>query len=119
MDALRSHPAVGASWEAFVIDQCLGLLSALGVEHQAHYFRTSDGHELDLVLESDRERWAVEVKLTSDPSPHDLARLDKCAAMVGATRAILVSRVPRDAGDAKRLSCGIDRLLREVRSLAR
>jgi len=119
MDALRSHPAVGASWEAFVIDQCLGLLSALGVEHQAHYFRTSDGHELDLVLESGRERWAVEVKLTSDPSPHDLARLEKCAAMVGATRAILVSRVPRDAGDAKRLSCGIDRLLREVRSLAR
>jgi hypothetical protein len=68
---------------------------------------------------SERERWAVEVKLTSDPSPHDLARLDKCAAMVGDTRAILVSRVPRDAGDAKRLSCGIDRLLREVRSLAR
>ena len=118
-DALRSHPAVGASWEAFVVEQCLGTLSALAVPHQAHHFRTSDGYELDLVLEAGRERWAVEIKLTSDPSPHDLARLEKCAAMVQATRSILVSRVARDAGDSRRLSCGLDRLLREVRSLAR
>jgi len=27
---------------------------------------------------------------------------------------ILVSRVPRDAGDARRLSCGLPRLLKEL-----
>lgn len=117
--ALFSHPAVGASWESHVIEQTLGLLHALGVPHNAAYFRTSDGHELDLVLESGRERWAVEIKLTTDPSPADLARLDACARMIGATRSILVSRVVKDAGDAKRLSCGLDRLLKEVRALSR
>lgn len=117
-DALLSHPAVGASWESHVAEQCLGLLAALGVPHEAFHFRTSDGHELDLVLEVDRKRWAIEVKLTSDPSPHDMARLDKCAAMIGATRAFLVSRTRRDAGGGARVSCGLDRLLREVATLA-
>jgi predicted AAA+ superfamily ATPase len=119
MDALLAHPAVGASWEAHVIEQCLGLLSALGVPHEAFHFRTSDGHELDLVLQVRRQRWAIEVKLTSDPSPHDMARLDKCAGMISATRAFLVSRVPRDAGVGARVSCGLDRLLKEIADLVR
>lgn len=118
-DDLLHHPAVGASWESFVIEQALGLLSALGVQHTAHHFRTSDGYEIDLVIESGRERWAVEIKLTSDPSPHDLARLEKSASMIGATRTILVSRVETDAGDKKRLSCGLERFLREVATLAK
>lgn len=116
---LLSHPAVGASWESFVVEQCLGTAVTLGIPHEAFHFRTSDGYELDLVLECGRERWAIEIKLTSDPSPHDLARLEKCAAMIGATRSILVSRVGRDAGDSKRLSCGVDRLVAEVQALAR
>jgi len=118
-DDLLAHPAVGASWESFVVEQCLGTAVTLAIPHQAFHFRTSDGHELDLVLECGRERWAIEIKLTSDPSPHDLARLEKCATMIGATRSILVSRVAKDAGDAKRLSCGVERLVREVQSLAR
>jgi predicted AAA+ superfamily ATPase len=118
-DALRHHPAVGASWESFVVEQALGTLAALGVPHSAFHFRTGDGYELDLVIESGRERWAIEVKLTSDPSPHDLARLEKCASMVSATRAILVSQVATDAGDKRRLSCGIERFLGEIASLAR
>lgn len=118
-DALRHHPAVGASWESFVVEQALGTLAALGVPHCAFHFRTGDGYELDLVIESGRERWAIDIKLTSDPSPHDLARLEKCASMVSATRAILVSQVATDAGDKRRLSCGIERFLGEIASLAR
>jgi hypothetical protein len=71
------------------------------------------------VIESGRERWAVEIKLTTNPSPHDLARLEKSASMIAATRAILVSRVETDAGDRKRLSCGLDRFLREIAALAK
>ncbi len=117
--ALRSHPSVGASWESFVVEQALGTLTALGVAHNAFHFRSSDGHELDLVIESGRERWAIEIKLTSDPSPHDLARLEKCATMVSATRMILVSHVTADAGDKRRMSCGLPRFMRELASLAR
>lgn len=119
MQALRSHPSVGASWESYVVEQALGVLTALGAPHTAYHFRTSDGHELDLVLEIGRERIAVEIKLTSNPSPHDLARLEKCAAMINATRSILVTNVPTDAGNKKRLSCGLDRFLRELQSLAK
>ena len=117
-DELLAHPAVGASWEAFVIEQCIGTLLAEGVEHQAHHFRTSDGHELDLLIDAGRERWAIEVKLTASPSPHDLARLEKCAAMVGASRAFLVTRTAVDAGRGDRISCGVDRILAELRTLA-
>jgi hypothetical protein len=39
--------------------------------------------------------------------------------MVSATRAILVSQVATDAGDKRRLSCGIERFLGEIASLAR
>lgn len=117
-DDLHSHPAVGASWEGFVIEQALGLLTSLGVPHQSFHFRTSDGYELDLVLEVGRHRLAVEIKLTSNPAPQDLARLDKCAEMIRATRSILVSHTPQDAGDNKRLSCGVERFLKEVRGLA-
>jgi hypothetical protein len=117
-DELLAHPAVGASWEAFVVEQCIGTLLAEGVEHQAHHFRTSDGHELDLLIDAGRERWAIEVKLTASPSPHDLARLEKCAAMVGASRAFLVTRTAVDAGRGDRISCGVDRILAELRTLA-
>ena len=119
LDRLLAHPSVGASWESHVVEQCLGVLSARGIPHEAFHFRTSDGHELDLLVEAGRERWAIEVKLTTDPSPHDMARLDKCAAMVSATRAFLVSRVRRDAGSGSRVSCGLDRMLREVAMLGR
>lgn len=115
--ALHSHPAIGASWESFVVEQAIGRLLARGNAHQAFHFRSSDGYELDLVLESGRERWAIEIKLTSDPSPADLARLDACAKLIRATRTILVSRVPRDAGDARRLSCALPRFLKELDSL--
>ncbi|MFM8873493.1 MAG: hypothetical protein ACKOJI_09135, partial [Phycisphaerales bacterium] len=93
--------------------------SARGIPHEAFHFRTSDGYELDLVLDAGRERWAIEVKLTSDPSPHDLARLEKCASMVSATRAFLVSRVRRAAASGARVSCGLDRFLREAATLGR
>jgi len=57
-----------------------------------YFFRTADGHELDLVLDWGAERWAIEIKLTSNPSPEMIARLHKAADMIAATRRILVCR---------------------------
>ena len=102
--ALLGQPWVGASWEGFVIEQAIGELATMGRAFEPYYFRTSDQHEVDLVLELDAERWAVEVKLTASPGPEDLARLDRCADMVGATRRFLVSQTPRPSGDERRAS---------------
>lgn len=92
-DDLLAQPWVGASWEGLVIEQILAIRAARGESCDAYFFRSHDGHEADLVLESGREREVIEIKLTSAPTPEDLARLDKVAGMIKATRSVLLCRV--------------------------
>jgi predicted AAA+ superfamily ATPase len=108
---LLAQPWVGASWEGFVIEQTIGMLSSVGRPFEAFFFRTSDQHELDLVLEMGDQLWALEVKLTASPGPHDMDRLDNTADMIGATRRFLVSKTKRTAGVADRASCNLSWLL--------
>jgi uncharacterized protein len=113
--SLLVQPWVGASWEGFVIEQILGALSSQGHNHQPYHFRTSDGYEIDLVLDMGGELWAIEIKLTTSPSPADMAKLDRTATLIDATRRLLVSQVADSAGDDRRGSCNLpwilDRLL--------
>ncbi|MCI0457929.1 MAG: ATP-binding protein [Gemmataceae bacterium] len=111
---LLAQPWVGASWEGFVIDQAIATLSARGRRAEAYYFRTSDQHELDLVLDFGTERWAVEIKLTASPGPADLERLDKTADMIDASRRFLISRTSRPAGDGRRASLDLDSFLKRL-----
>jgi len=94
---LLAQPWVGASWEGFVIGQLLDTLSARGRSYEASYLRTSDGYEVDLILELGRTRWAIEVKLTSNPAPQDLERLNRAADLVKADRRLLISQVGTSA----------------------
>jgi len=65
LDALLGHPVAGASWEGFVIEQ----LIAAAPHAQASFYRTSNGAEVDLVLEfRNGETWVIEVKRSSAPS---------------------------------------------------
>jgi uncharacterized protein len=114
--ALLVQPWVGASWEGFVIEQVLAELAAQGRTCQPFFFRTSDGYEIDLVLDFGDERWAVEVKLTASPSPADMDRLDKTAAMIKASRRFLVSQTPRSSGDERRASCNLAGLFERMRA---
>jgi Holliday junction resolvase-like predicted endonuclease len=109
--SLLAQPWVGASWEGFVIEQVLGELSSRGKKFSAYHFRTSDQHELDLVLDFGNELWAVEVKLTSSPTPEDMARLEKTASMINAPRRFLVSQTSRPSGDDRRGSFNLGTLL--------
>ena len=111
---LLAQPWVGASWEGFVIEQALGELSALGRRFSPYYFRTSDQHELDLVLDFGGELWAVEVKLTASPGPEDMRRLEKTAGMIGAKRCFLVSQTRRSSGDGHRISCDLPAFLEHL-----
>jgi uncharacterized protein len=92
IEHLFSQAWVGHSWEGFIIEQTLATLGAVGKGPQAFFFGTSDGYELDLVLDWGAERWAVEIKLTSNPSTEDLNRLNKTADMIDARRRILICR---------------------------
>jgi uncharacterized protein len=90
---LLHQPWVGASWEGFVLGQVIELLAARGRTVAPHYFRTTDGFEVDLVFQLGRHLWAVEVKLTSSPAQADFARFNAAADMIGADRRVLVAQI--------------------------
>jgi predicted AAA+ superfamily ATPase len=91
-DDLLRMTWVGQSWEGWVLEQILAHRSSIGLDTQASYFRTSDGLECDLVLESEGKRELVEIKLTTAPSTQDLAKLRKIQSLIGADRLVLLSR---------------------------
>lgn len=65
-DQLMGHPAVGASWEGFVMEN---ILNQITPKWTASYYRSSNQAEIDLVLEgSNREVWAVEIKKSGAPT---------------------------------------------------
>jgi predicted AAA+ superfamily ATPase len=114
IDRLYRQPWLGQSWEGFVIEQTLSTLAAAGKRAGAFFFRTADGHELDLVLDWGVERWAIEIKLTSDPSPEMLTRLDKTADMIDASRRVLVCRIGRPIANDRVLIANLDVWLKEL-----
>ena len=64
-EALLGHPVVGQTWESFVIET---LVTTAPDGTEAHYYRTSNGTEIDLLLTlPNRELWAIEVKRSSAP----------------------------------------------------
>jgi uncharacterized protein len=64
-EALLGHPVVGGSWEGFVIETLIGCSPEWT---NAFFYRTSTGHEIDLLLElPGGALWAIEVKRGSSP----------------------------------------------------
>ncbi len=64
-DDLSGHPAAGASWEGFVVEQVCARLPA---DVPVSFYRTAAGAELDLVLETGGRRIGIEAKLSSAPT---------------------------------------------------
>jgi uncharacterized protein len=92
LDDLIAQPWVGISWEGWVIEQVLTALSNRGINHEAYFFRTSDGHEADLVLRMGPRTWVLEIKLASGVDRQDMHRLETCIGMIKADKGILLSR---------------------------
>jgi len=88
-----SQPWVGASWEGFVIEEIFKARQARGESFEAHFFRSHDGWEVDLVIDDAQGREAVEIKLTSAPDPKEIQRLGLVADMIGAKRKTLICRI--------------------------
>lgn len=68
-----SHPKLGFSWEGFIVEQ---ILTLMGTERDAYYFKTHAGSELDLLLFQGGKRYGFEVKYA------DLPRLEKSMKIV-------------------------------------
>ena len=65
VESLLGHPVLGASWEGFVIENILSILSS---KWRYSYYRTSAQAELDLVLEGPgNQTIAIEIKRSISP----------------------------------------------------
>ena len=63
---LLGHPAIGASWEAYVVEN---ILNQLLDKWRYSFYRTSAKAEIDLVLEGpDNQVWAIEIKRSLAPT---------------------------------------------------
>ncbi|MBI4904082.1 MAG: ATP-binding protein [Acidobacteria bacterium] len=64
-EALLGHPVVGHTWESFAIETLIGCAPE---GSEAHYYRTANGTEVDLIVTLPGGKlWAIEVKRSSAP----------------------------------------------------
>lgn len=64
---LQSHPALGASWEAYIVQEIAARLPARA---DMFYYRTHDGTEADLVItRSGIPESLIEIKYSTTPKP--------------------------------------------------
>ena len=63
MDALQTHPRIGASWEGFVLEKVVAESSP----DEAYFWATHNGAELDLLLLRGGRRVGVEIKRVDAP----------------------------------------------------
>jgi predicted AAA+ superfamily ATPase len=97
LEALLSHPQMGASWEGMVVEEIVRQLNALGTAFEYSYYRTGAGAEVDLVLEGDFGRIAVEIKHGSVVDARDLRGLRDFVAEQKARLGLVImnDRAPR------------------------
>ncbi len=62
-DELFSHPVFGASWEGIAIENILSFF----VGHEAFFFRSTAGAEVDLILERGNRKILIECKASKSP----------------------------------------------------
>ncbi|WP_419943648.1 ATP-binding protein [Candidatus Poriferisodalis sp.] len=108
---LLGHPMVGASWEGHAINQVLTAMQQAGTSFSASHLRTVDGREIDLIVKIGPELWAIEVKLTTNPSRADMARLNETADIVGAHKRFLVTRSTETASSGPQTVCDLDHMI--------
>lgn len=90
MAALDAHPARGASWEAFAIDQLISAFQLAGPGVQVYFWRTSQGHEVDLLVDLGSRLVPFEMKLHAAPRPEDAHILRQCMRDLGLPRGYVV-----------------------------
>ena len=66
------------------------------------------------MLDFGKEKWAIEIKLTSAPDASAIGRLNKAADLIEASRRILISRTPETIDNGKVVSCNLDGFIKQV-----
>lgn len=80
LQALDVHPARGASWETFVLEEIVRREKLAHPFSQAYFWRTHAGAEIDLLLDRGKRRIALEIKAGSGRSVYVARGLAAAAA---------------------------------------
>lgn len=92
---IPGSPPYGHAFEHWVILETLRLLDYREREYRRSFYRTSDGAEVDLILEFASETWAIEIKSSSQPRLSELKGLKHFLKDHPHARAICVCQSPR------------------------
>lgn len=74
-EALLGHPAFGAVFETFCVNQILRILKSFGKAFNVYHWRTGNGAEVDLVLEIDGVYHPIAFKAKTNPVKRDVRGL--------------------------------------------
>ena len=97
--------------KVYVIDQTIAALQYTGRIFDAFYLRTSDQREIDLLIQTDGELWAMEIKLTTNPRMSQMKQLEANADLVGADRRFLVCHSCDFIESGPRVLCSLEGLI--------
>lgn len=89
-DQLQGHPALGASWEAYIVQEIASLLPP---RHEMYFYRTQDGTEADLVIvKAGIPDILLEIKYSSTPTVTKSMRI--AAHDLQTRRNVIVAPIP-------------------------
>lgn len=92
---VAGSPPYGDAFEHWIILEMKRLLDYREREANISFFRTSDGAEVDIVLEHSGKIWAIEIKSSSAPRMSDLRGLKSFMADHKCDKALCVCQTPR------------------------
>lgn len=112
--ALLAHPKAGASFETFCIEQLISHAQLLDPTAQAFFYRTHDGHEIDLLLRLRGKLIPIEFKLgVTPPSP---ARIERCLEQLSLPKGYVVAPAKERISLSRKVEfLGLDQLITELR----
>jgi len=85
----------GRAFEHWIVLEAARLLDYCEKEAKMSFFKTTDGAEVDLILESGDKVWAVEIKSSSQPRLSDVRGLRSFMKDHRYSRALCVCQTPR------------------------
>jgi predicted AAA+ superfamily ATPase len=91
-EELQSHPASGASWETFVIEDVLRREQLEHPGSQAFFWRTAAGAEVDLVIERGNQRFGIEIKSARGDRPRAVKSLEEALNDIDAQRGWIIDQ---------------------------
>ncbi len=94
-ELIPGTPPYGNAFEHFIIIETMRLLSCYEMEAKLSFFRTTDGAEVDMIIDFAGDVWAVEIKSSSQPKLSDVKGLRSFISDHNFKRALCVCNTPR------------------------